>query len=245
MHLIKKIEKGLFFLQNPMLNQWRKYGFDYDQYQKLSNIWLKEENFETILDIGANIGQSAIALSLAFPEAIVHSFEPLPDCFVQLSNLSHLRPNIKAHNYALGSETGKISFEQNEYSASSSILKMADNHVKHFPSTKLTTTTSVPVIRLDDYANSLNIKSNLLIKLDVQGYEDKVIKGGLAVIGKAKVLIIETSFEELYNKQPLFKDLQEILFEVGLVYCGAFEQLISPIDGRILQQDAVFINKSL
>ena len=80
-----------------------------------------------------------------------------------------------------------------------------------------------------------------MVKIDVQGLEDKVIAGGEDVIAAARVLIIETSFVPLYKGGPLFHDIYAILKQRGFTYHGNFEQLVSPQDGRVLQADAIFI----
>ncbi|MBD2699633.1 FkbM family methyltransferase [Spirosoma sp. BT702] len=242
---IDKIERLIFFLNNPSLSRWRKYEFDYKKYLQFKQKWFADFRFDTILDIGANTGQSAIVFALAFPEAKIHSFEPLPDCYVQLEKVTELFPTITAHNYALGDDVGEISFERNEYSPSSSLLKIAENHVKHFSNTKSVQTTQVPVVKLDEYAKNLDIKDNFLVKLDVQGYESKVIAGAEKTLKKAKVIILETSFEILYEDQPLFGDIYNKMVKLGFQYSGSFDQLISPINDKIVQQDAIFINTSL
>jgi Methyltransferase FkbM domain len=87
----------------------------------------------------------------------------------------------------------------------------------------------------------LDLAENILIKIDVQGFEDRVIAGGLKTIQMAKLLIVETSFESLYDDQPLFDTIYEMLKRMGLTYHGNFNQFLNPIDGNILQADGIFI----
>jgi hypothetical protein len=87
----------------------------------------------------------------------------------------------------------------------------------------------------------LKLIDPILIKIDVQGFEDKVIAGGADTIKKAKVIIIEVTFKELYTDQPLFHDIYEMLSKLGFTYHGNFDQLPSPVTGEILQADAIFI----
>lgn len=81
----------------------------------------------------------------------------------------------------------------------------------------------------------------MLVKIDVQGYEDRVIRGGQRVISRAKVLIVETSFQTLYDGQPLFEDIYDTLLKMGFRYIGALWQLRSPLNGSILQADSIFV----
>jgi hypothetical protein len=87
------------------------------------------------------------------------------------------------------------------------------------------------------------LRDPLLLKLDVQGFEDKVIAGGENVVARAKIIIIEVSFQPLYEGGLLFDDIYRILKERGFAYHGNFDQLLSPKDGRALQADAIFCRK--
>jgi hypothetical protein len=57
----------------------------------------------------------------------------------------------------------------------------------------------------------------------------------------AKLLIVETSFESLYDDQPLFDTIYETLKGMGLAYHGNFTQHLNPIDGSVFQADGIFI----
>jgi FkbM family methyltransferase len=59
------------------------------------------------------------------------------------------------------------------------------------------------VRRLSDVARELNLRHPLLLKPDVQGFEDKVIIGGEDVVARAKIVIIEVSFQSLFEGGPL------------------------------------------
>ena len=48
---------------------------------------LKQYRPATILDIGANDGHSVRVFRELMPEVTIHSFEPLRDCFTEVSNL--------------------------------------------------------------------------------------------------------------------------------------------------------------
>jgi len=93
-------------------------------------------------------------------------------------------------------------------------------------------------------AQGLDFEDNILLKVDVQGYEHKVIDGSRNILNMVKVIIIETSFHELYEGQPLFAEIYELLNRLGFVYSGSWGELKSPLDGAPLQQDSIFIRKS-
>src|SRR5712692_665227 len=57
----------------------------------------------TVLDVGANTGQFAVAAAKLFPGARVYSFEPLPACVTQLRRHASKLPNLTIYPIAPGS----------------------------------------------------------------------------------------------------------------------------------------------
>ena len=229
------------YIEQPRLFALRHRGVPLDIYRKLNAPWLCARRFSTVLDVGANVGQFALAANAVWPEAQIYSFEPLPDCHQQLlARLSHVK-NFTGFNVGLGDKPGSLVFEKNAFSASSSFLKMASTHKLEFPHTQNSQRVTVEVKRLDDVTAELALRSPILLKIDVQGFEDKVLHGAEATIQKAEVIIIESSFEVLYENQPLFDDIYRTMMHRGFVYKGAMDQMVSPKDGRPLQADAIFM----
>jgi FkbM family methyltransferase len=237
--------KLFYIVMEPSLLTLRKKKGNIDTFLLLEQPWLKELEISTVLDIGSNIGQFAITFNSAMPKAQIFSFEPIPECFQELQeNISSI-PNISAFNIGLGDYSGDLEFfEVNDHSMSSSFLKMTSLHKQAFPQTTASKLTKVKVEKLDTFAEKISISKPLLIKLDVQGYEEQVMKGGENVISQAAVIIVETSFKTLYEDQPLFEDIYNLLKKHGFSYAGSFEDLRDPVTGAILQQDSIFLKNS-
>jgi FkbM family methyltransferase len=203
--------------------------------------WLREMGIRTILDVGANTGQFAREIRTSFPDAQLYSFEPLGDCFRALTEAFQRDLRFHAFNIALGAIAGETEIHRSAYSPSSSLRRMGALHKANFPHTAEEFAERVRVARLDDLAPELDLAGPVLAKLDVQGYEDKVIEGGKAVLSLARVLFVELSVEPLYDGQPLFDDIYRTLVGMGFTYRGSINQLLSPLDGRVLQTDGVFV----
>ena len=216
-------------------------GYDIVRRRKRDYIWLQELEIRTLLDIGANVGQYASEMRKIFPKAQIYSFEPLKDCFKQLNENMKNDARFQALNCALSDEPGETQINRNEHSPASSLLKLGDLHRKHYTYAVATRSETIRVECLDKMAGQLKIETPLMIKMDVQGFEDKVIAGGVKTIRKAKILIVETSFEELYEGQPLFDDIYEKLKELGFIYYSNNHQVLSDTDRRVLQENSVFI----
>ena len=202
--------------------------------------WLRDYNIRTILDIGANEGQFAERILTVFPDASLHSFEPLASAFLKLKdNVGH-RSNVTIYNFGLGEKEEDRVIFKNEFSPSSSLLPMLDLHKVNFDYAVEVEPELISLKRLDSvFANPL--PEPLLVKIDVQGYEMFVIKGGEAVLGRADVVVIETSFYPLYEGQPLFEDIYSYFTSRGFQYRGNVDQLLAPTNHAILQSDAVFV----
>ncbi len=203
--------------------------------------WIKKDGFKTVIDIGANVGQFALKFRNILPDALIYSFEPLPEVYEQLLENFNGDSLFRGYNCALGTSTEENTIYLNEYSPSSSLLKMGNEHKAHFDFAVKETPVVIKMNRLDDIFSGIQLEEPILIKMDVQGFENQVIDGGLETLMKCKMLIIEVSFKELYQDQPVFDDIYQKLKSIGLKYSGNYEQLISPKDGEILQADAIFI----
>jgi len=228
----------------PKLLQLAIRGHDISLYLGLRQPWLQRRGFRTVLDIGANTGQFAVLARAAFPEATIHCFEPLPDCFSQLQRRIASLQNVILHNVALGERDGMSSMVRNPYSPSSSLLEMAPSHVQAFPYSAGGERLPVSVLTLDAALAGQRIEEPVLMKIDVQGTEDRVISGGRSILARVAVAIVETSFEPLYKGQLLFDSVLEMMRALHFSYHGNLGQLRSPEDGRVLQCDAIFVRPS-
>src|SRR4029079_9038576 len=118
-----------------------------------------------------------------------YSFEPLADCYTQLIQTMQHVPAFNALNFGLGDQTLEGEMFRSDFTPSSSLLPMSDVSKKAFPFVdKGWKSELIKIRRLDDVAAELTLPDNLLIKVDVQGFEDRVIKGGWNTIRRAVVL---------------------------------------------------------
>ncbi len=117
---------------------------------------------------------------------------------------------------------------------------MAESHKTLFPHTKENSPEEIEVRKLDYVFTELKIEKNILIKVDTQGYEDKVIEGGINTFSQAKILIIESSFVQLYENQPLFDNIYQKIKSLGFNYRGALHQKIDKKTGKILFEDSIY-----
>src|SRR5215467_7715802 len=169
-------------IQDPRLLALRLRGIEVRAFEVLNKPWLLNSGIRTVVDVGANTGQFARTIHEVLPEAHIYSFEPLSDCFVELQRVMGGIKTFQAFNTALDDRDGDAEFYRSSWSPSSSLLPMQELHKQNFPFTAGESKETVRVRRLDDCAEEVKIEEEILVKLDVQGAEDKVIEGGKELI---------------------------------------------------------------
>ncbi len=228
------IKKPLNLLGLDLVRYHPRYSLG--EYAYISSLKIK-----TVIDVGAHTGEFASMITRILPGVTVISFEPLKKEFLQLESQLRGIPKARAFNLALGDENRTQDMHRSDYSQSSSLRPMTTLHKEAFPESAGDTTETVEVRRLDDIAAELSLEPEILIKIDVQGYEDKVLAGADRVLSKSKAAIIEVSFRELYEGQPLFDLIHTTLKQKGFTYMGSLYQLVHPVERSVLQADALFV----
>lgn len=203
--------------------------------------WLKRYDIRTFIDIGAQVGEYVDFAQRFFPGALIYAFEPLKDGFETLKRKEAKIPGLTVFNYAIGEKETSAQIYRSSYAPSSSLLKMSSLHKEAFPHSASHEIEAIRMCRLDDVFQDLPIRPNTFVKIDTQGYEDRVIKGGRKVLSQATVIQIEISFEILYEGQVLFDNIYAQLRSLGFSFHGVLNQIYSPKDGSILQAHAYFI----
>lgn len=203
---------------------------------------LKKQGIEpkTVLDVGGNVGQFAVASAKIWNPVRVYTWEAVPSCVDRLAkNVSSLS-NIKIYPVALGEEESQISFNVNKHSHSSSILPLASGHIDAFPDAQEVDQITVEMSTLDILLDSEELQSPILLKIDVQGYELNVLRGANKLLKKVDYILLETSFKSLYEGEPIFLDVVQFMWERGFRFLRPVDWLSHPETGEILQADALF-----
>lgn len=214
---------------------------DVSLYPLLHAPWFRRLGVRTIIDIGANTGQFSKLCRFVMPTTHIIAFEPLPDCFIGLESTFAQDQHFTVFNLALGEQAGEATFHRNDFTPSSSLLELAPVHKEAFPFAASTSDLAVPVRRLDDVVNPDNVERPILVKMDVQGFEGKVVRGGANVLAAATIVVAEVSFAQLYYGQTSFVELHDLLGGLGLRFAGAVNPLSNSNDGRIISQDCIFL----
>ena len=136
---------------------------------------------EICIDVGANIGLTAILMSRLLPRSKVFAIEPgiTASRLLERNVTANDAANVVPVRLALGEKSGEVAFFEDAGF-------LAGSHFAHSgPSNAI-----VPVARLDDFVDQQSIESVGLVKVDVEGFEPDVLEGGRRVIQGMKPLVI-------------------------------------------------------
>lgn len=189
---------------------------------------LRGRRFDSILDVGANDGGFAKSVVRHFPAATLHCFEPLPGPAQALRRWARDSgfSQIVVHEVALSDQEGQAELiEHVDHSASSSLLPPTAEARALFPFTARTKMTRVALTTLDAWAEAEpRALGRSLLKLDVQGLEDRVLRGALRTMNGVDACIVEVNIARLYEGQAQFATLVDALQQAGLAYYGNLDQ---------------------
>lgn len=196
---------------------------------------------KTVLDLGANVGQFTIASSKLWTGVHVHAFEPLPECIEALRANVRGFPNVTVYPLAVGDSEGELDFFVNSYNQVSSALPLSRVRLEAFPDAQVISTLKVPLTTLDKTLSGQDLPEPVLLKMDVQGYEDRVLKGAAAVLQHVHYVLMELSLVPLYEGELVFMEMVAMMQGYGFRFLRPINWLLSPQGGEMLEVDALFI----
>jgi FkbM family methyltransferase len=208
-----------------------------------TNTLLKFYKIKTVIDVGANTGQFAMEVLKANNKLKIHSFEPIHHVFEALQKNTSAYSNIQCYKYGVGEKEGTTEINVNEASPSSSILELADTHKRNYDFALSTTKETISITTLDAFMNKNRLERPILLKIDVQGYEDRVLRGAKEALKQVDILHIESSFQEMYKGQMLFGDLFNFARKEGFEFVGLVDNTHDKDNHELLFCNAIFRKK--
>lgn len=201
--------------------------------------FLAQLKCKTIVDVGANRGQFALVARRCFPNAMVHSIEPLDEPAVLFQKVFQNDPKVVLHRCAIGAQRITMKIHVSDEDDSSSLLPIGETQVALFPETRERETRDVSVLPLGDVIDEKEILAPALLKIDVQGFELTVLEGCQPLLDKFDYLYVECSFVELYEGQALVDDVIRFLHGQGFSLRGIYNVFYDKT-GKAIQGDFFF-----
>lgn len=198
----------------------------------------------TIVDVGANQGQWSHAIRRFITASQHHVVEPNPECAPALNRLAETNPSIHLHFVAVGNKSSELGLRASQASNFSSLLAPLDTlQTWYGEAAAIYQTIPVAVMPLDDLLDPLPECIDLL-KIDVQGFEERVLQGAVQTLSRTRVLLIELNFVHHYEGDALYYELAQTLQrQYGFDLCDIAPPERNANDGRALWTDASFVKK--
>jgi len=208
---------------------------------------LDYQKINLVLDIGANKGQYAIRLrEMGYKKKII-SFEPLSQVYPKLLHNSRKDKNwIVAERCLVGEKEGEETINISENFVSSSILQNSSTKAltENSPRARFVGSEKVKMHRLDTLLPKyMKKENNILLKLDVQGYEDNVLKGAKKILPKIRGIQLECSLVRLYKGEILLEQMIKKIKKMGFKLWDLIPEFRNYKSGRLMQTDCIFFRE--
>lgn len=199
---------------------------------------LVERDMVTIFDVGANVGQTALALRSNFPKASIYCFEPFSKSYQALvSNLATDKQS-KLYQLALGAEPGSSKISITEDSVANSLL--------HFGNGSYSQYEDVEVETVDRIMDKEKLSQIDLLKTDAEGYDLEVLKGAREALRKKRIQFIftEATIRDDDLQRTNFFALYDFLKGYGMNLYALYDLYYLDQPVRINYFNALFVSKS-
>jgi FkbM family methyltransferase len=144
-----------------------------------------------MFDVGANKGVYCRELLRQYGNLVteIHAFEPSREVFSQY--LRHCDPRIRVNNVALSDVSGVATLYKAAHS--SGLNSLTKRRLAHFD-VEMNEVEEVRTTTLDEYVSANCITCVDLLKIDVEGHELDVLKGGIRCLSDDRIGCIQFEF---------------------------------------------------
>ncbi|MGN6267196.1 MAG: FkbM family methyltransferase [Ginsengibacter sp.] len=200
----------IYLYKDSILSRYIYDGFEKDEIQFLKSNLKPGDIF---VDIGSNVGLfSLVASKIVGANGFVHSFEPTPQTFARLQKNIALNGfiNIKAKNIGLSDEKGKLDLQisENGFDAWNTFAKKENKRFQH--------KVSIEVSTIDDELTEIDKSRISFMKIDVEGWEKFVLKGGTSFFRNySPVVMVEFTETNTFDAGYFVQEIYDIMVEFG------------------------------
>lgn len=195
-------------------------------------ILIRQTTTQVMFDVGANQGQTIARLREIDPSAVIYAFEPSPPSFKDLEESYGQAEHVHLENVALGEADGTAEFYVTATSVNDSLLKPTWDFTPDVPLASTVRTPAlaakVPVqlTTLDRYCAEHAIEFIDFLKIDTQGYDLRVLRGGCRMLTerRVKAVAVELTFVPMYSGQGDYIEILTFLDSLEYRLMGFYEQ---------------------
>ncbi|HUF09194.1 MAG TPA: FkbM family methyltransferase [Rhodothermales bacterium] len=194
-----------------------------------------------IFDVGANSGQYAHLMRQYGYEGRIVSFEPIDSVFAELEANAENDDRWIAVHSALGDYQGTTVINVAADKQCSSVLQVTDRFRNVTRAAEFTGQEPIRLSTLDaEFGRYYETADQVLVKIDTQGYEKRVVDGSRRIIDKIQGFQLELSLVPLYEGEAAFVTMISYLSDLGFNLMSIEPTHADASSGRLLQVDALF-----
>jgi len=200
---------------------------------------------EIIIDVGGANGGTAAYFAEAFSGHKVFCVEPNTRMLQSLRKVEAENPNIIVKPMALGSRCGEATLHVTANDLSSSLNEIDSDELKRTPAdfqARLHEDQQVQV-RVSSLDEEFKDERVLLIKLDTQGTELDILKGGPETLKRTRFVLVEMNNHHFYKNTCQYHEVDEVLRTCGFKLADIIVTYRG--DDGVSEYDALYRNLSL
>lgn len=208
--LLFSISQSLSNALNNKINDSRLNG-EYNFLERLDS-----KKIKVVFDVGANVGRWALKFNELHPNALIYAFEPVPETFKRLDEVSNKNTGIFAHRKALSDHSGKLVFH---FFPNQSTFSSVFHHSMGKEGVKI----EVESITGDEFCKNNSIDFIDLLKIDTEGFESKVLLGFKEMFEKGLIKMVQFEYgplalESRFLLADFYNFFENYGFEVGKIF---------------------------
>jgi FkbM family methyltransferase len=221
-----------------------KYDIRYHPIARLGFL-LAKKDITIVIDVGANDGGFARIVRLAGFRQRIISVEPSTQAFEALEARARRQTNWDCLKLALGDHDGVGTLNIAANSESSSLLEMLPAHSDAAPDSMYIGTEQVTMLTLDSLVRRENLqRERIFLKLDAQGYEDKILHGAGSSLSCVQGIMLEMSLLPLYRGESSFHELDPKMNRLGFVLYSLEPVFFSENSSQLMQVNGIYLRQT-
>jgi FkbM family methyltransferase len=211
---------------------------------QIRDLLIQRIRADLVIDVGANKGQYGSMIRQSGYRGAILSLEPMTEAFGILQGRAAQDPSWRTLQCGAGEANAQTEINIAGNSYSSSILPMNASHSDALRESAYVGRERITIRRLDDVLTELGLSGRrAYMKIDTQGFEDRVLRGASGIMHDVHAVELEASFVNLYDGQMLFEELHRHVTSSGYFLAHIEPGFSDETTGELLQADAIYLKR--